>query len=102
MTPRARSHTTFVLFAIVFLTLVTGCGGGGSTTTTPTPTPVPPQTPPPTPVDQVTVTLAGTGTGVVTSTPAGINCGTTCTAPFPDGTTVQFTAAPSTGSTFAG
>jgi hypothetical protein len=30
----------------------------------------------------LTVSRAGTGTGTVTSSPAGINCGATCTAPF--------------------
>ena len=34
----------------------------------------------------VTVTKDGTGTGTVTSTPAGINCGATCSANFADGT----------------
>jgi len=51
---------------------------------------------------QVTVQSAGTGTGTVTSSPTGINCGTTCTASFASGTPVTLTAAPSTGSTFAG
>jgi hypothetical protein len=31
----------------------------------------------------VTVNLAGIGSGTVTSSPSGINCGTTCTASFP-------------------
>ncbi|MFO0686241.1 MAG: InlB B-repeat-containing protein [Sandaracinus sp.] len=51
------------------------------------------------------VTVEGTGAGVVTSAPAGIDCGaghTTCTTTVPHGTSVTLTAAPSTGSTFAG
>jgi hypothetical protein len=36
----------------------------------------------------VTVTTSGTGAGVVTSSPAGINCGTTCSATFAPGTVV--------------
>jgi hypothetical protein len=50
----------------------------------------------------MTVTRAGTGSGTVTSTPAGINCGSTCTGTFISGTTVTLTAVPATGSTFVG
>jgi hypothetical protein len=38
----------------------------------------------------------------VTSTPAGINCGTSCSGSYASGTTVTLTAAPATGSTFTG
>jgi GH35 family endo-1,4-beta-xylanase len=50
----------------------------------------------------LTVTRAGTGTGTVTSSPAGINCGGTCSANFASGTSVTLTAAAASGSTFAG
>ncbi|HYD40498.1 MAG TPA: cellulase family glycosylhydrolase [Anaeromyxobacter sp.] len=50
----------------------------------------------------LTVSKAGTGTGVVTSTPAGISCGTTCGASFAAGTTVTLSAAIASNSTFAG
>ncbi|HEX5062858.1 MAG TPA: InlB B-repeat-containing protein [Kofleriaceae bacterium] len=50
----------------------------------------------------LTVQKSGTGGGTVTSTPAGINCGTTCTQMFDYGTMVTLSAAPATGSTFAG
>jgi phospholipase C len=50
----------------------------------------------------IVVTLAGTGSGTVTSNPAGINCGTTCSANFTPGASVQLTATPASGSTFAG
>ncbi len=50
----------------------------------------------------LTVTKAGTGTGTVTSSPAGINCGATCSANYASGTVVTLTASPATGSTFAG
>ncbi len=50
----------------------------------------------------VTVTKTGTATGTVTSSPAGINCGATCTQNFNHGTTVTFTASPSAGATFLG
>ena len=48
------------------------------------------------------VSKNGTGTGTVTSAPAGINCGATCSAPFTTGTVVTLTASPAAGSTFAG
>jgi subtilisin family serine protease len=50
----------------------------------------------------LTVTKGGAGTGTVTSSPAGINCGSTCTHSFTNGTMVTLTAAPATGSAFAG
>jgi Divergent InlB B-repeat domain/Fibronectin type III domain len=50
----------------------------------------------------LTVTKSGTGSGTVTSTPAGINCGATCSASFTNGTTVNLTAAPAAGATFTG
>ena len=40
----------------------------------------------------LSVTKAGTGTGVVTSSPAGINCGATCTYGYQIGTAVTLTA----------
>ena len=51
---------------------------------------------------QLTVMLAGNGTGTVTSTPAGINCPSTCRAIFGSGTQVKLTAVPAKGSFFAG
>ncbi len=50
----------------------------------------------------LTVTKTGTGSGTVTSSPAGINCGTTCVAGFNDGTIVTLTADPDAGSKFDG
>jgi hypothetical protein len=50
----------------------------------------------------LTVTKVGNGTGLVTSTPAGIDCGTNCTADFTSGTAVTLTATAGTLSTFAG
>ena len=49
---------------------------------------------------QLTVTLAGSGSGQVTSNPAGISCGVTCTASFSSGTKVRLTATASKGSSF--
>src|SRR5262249_33144494 len=50
----------------------------------------------------LTVARAGTGAGVVTSSPAGINCGTSCSATFSSGTVVTLTASPVAGSSFSG
>ncbi|MET0501933.1 MAG: fibronectin type III domain-containing protein [Candidatus Binatia bacterium] len=54
------------------------------------------------PTFTLSVTKAGTGSGTVTSTPAGINCGSTCSALYNSGTLVTLSATPATGSTFAG
>src|SRR5207237_8841453 len=76
------------LAALFSVLLLSGCGGGSSNTQ-----------PPPNPV-QVSVTLSGSGT--VTSSPAGVNCGTTCTHTFSEGTQVTLTATPAAGFSFGG
>lgn len=48
------------------------------------------------------LTVNKQGSGTVTSVPAGINCGATCSATFTFGSTVTLTAATLSGSTFAG
>ena len=53
-------------------------------------------------LNTLVVTKSGSGTGVVTSNPAGINCGTTCNAVFTTDATVTLTAKADTGSVFAG
>lgn len=50
----------------------------------------------------LTITKTGAGTGTVTSSPSGINCGSTCTAAFTAGQSVILTAAPDANSTFSG
>jgi len=50
----------------------------------------------------LSVTPAGTGSGTVTSDPAGINCGATCSYSFANNTVVILTATAATGSTFNG
>jgi hypothetical protein len=50
----------------------------------------------------VSVTRAGTGSGTVTSSPAGINCGTSCSINVAPGTLVTLTATPASGSVFSG
>ncbi len=48
------------------------------------------------------ISISGTGDGTVTSSPAGINCGSTCSASFATGTSVTLTATASDNATFAG
>jgi hypothetical protein len=50
----------------------------------------------------LSVVKVGLGNGTATSTPAGINCGTSCSGSYASGTTVTLTATPATGSTFSG
>ena len=50
----------------------------------------------------LTVTKPGSGTGTVRSLPPGINCGSDCNENYDAGTVVTLTAAPDTGSYFAG
>jgi hypothetical protein len=50
----------------------------------------------------LTVTREGTGSGTVTSDPAGIECGETCTRSYPSGTVVTLTATPAPGARFVG
>jgi hypothetical protein len=52
---------------------------------------------------KLTVNKSGDGTGRVVSSPAGIDCGPTCAAPFPDDDLqVTLTATPDPGSAFVG
>jgi len=48
----------------------------------------------------LTVTKSGSGTGTVTSSPAGIDCGSTCSSTFPSDSTVTLTETPDLGSIF--
>jgi len=54
------------------------------------------------PVFTATVQKQGIGSGRITSTPAGIDCGTSCSGDYEQGTTVSFNAAPVPGSVFVG
>ena len=80
------------MVAIFSILLLSGCGGGSSS---------PPPPPPPGPVE-VTVTASGSGKGTVSSAPAGIDCGSTCTHTFAEGTQVTLTATPTAGFSFTG
>lgn len=50
----------------------------------------------------VTASKSGSGTGTITSTPAGIDCGTNCKADFAFNSTVTLVATPAAGSIFSG
>lgn len=54
------------------------------------------------PTFSLTISAIGAGGGRVVSVPAGIDCGTSCTARFPGGTSVTLTATPAANSTFVG
>ena len=86
------------ILPVVFAFFLTACGGGAgggssSTTSTPSPTPTP---------SSYTLQVNKTGTGTVTSSPSGINCGSTCSASYASGTSVTLTAAAGSGYTFSG
>jgi hypothetical protein len=51
---------------------------------------------------RLAVAETGSGTGAVSSAPAGIDCGTVCSAQFDDDSTVTLTADAATGSVFSG
>lgn len=50
----------------------------------------------------LSVNKSGSGGGTIISTPTGIDCGVTCDNAYINGTSVQLTAIPDAGSTFAG
>jgi phospholipase C len=88
--PTSKLFCTHKLLAnlccLAALSIVCGCGSTTHTTQT----------------SNFELTLQSSGTGTITSSPAGINCGQTCSASFASGTVVTLTATPGTGSTFGG
>jgi len=57
---------------------------------------------PPPPAGKHNLLVSKNGSGSVRSSPAGVDCGGTCAAPFDDGTVISLTATPDAGWTFAG
>jgi len=56
----------------------------------------------PTPIVQLSITKTGAGSGTITSSPAGLNCGATCSAGFSTNSVVQLTATTGSNSVFTG
>lgn len=54
------------------------------------------------PHETLSVTKAGSGSGTVSSSPAGISCGSACSQAFTFGTSVTLAATPAAGSVFSG
>ena len=81
----AATSEYLVLYRPTLQTLRTRLIGGNVSTTFP-----------------LAISKAGTGSGTVTTSPAGINCGSDCGESFASGTVVALTATPAVGSTFAG
>lgn len=75
----------------MLLLILGGCAGGDNGGG--------PQPLGPRPSVTLTIVKAGTGTGTITSAPAGVDCGTTCTSTVTAGTVVTLTATPASGST---
>lgn len=67
---------------------------------TPAPSPTPTPNPTPPPAGSFTLTTSVTGSGSISSSPAGITCGTTCSASFTSGTVVTLTRTARTGASF--
>jgi hypothetical protein len=77
------------LLSAAALSLLVACGGGGGSA-------------PSTPTTTQPLSVQVTGAGRVTSTPAGLDCSSTCSAPFEVSSTVSLTAQPATGFRFLG
>ena len=80
------------LFALSTLMLA-GCGAGTGSSSPSNPSAQ---------AYQLTVTAPPAGAGTITSSPAGINCPSTCSASFPQNTKVTLTATPGANYFFAG
>lgn len=72
--------------AFIWVIGLSACGGGGDGTTSGA---------------SATLSVAVVGNGVVSSQPAGIDCGVHCSAEVTLGTKVHLTATPSTGNVFS-
>src|ERR1700680_2120905 len=87
---RLKYCTVVCGLSLIFLVLC-GCGGGASSSSGTPPGSV-----------QLSVQAAGVGGGMISSNPAGINCGQACSASFASGTQVMLTASPMGNSFFVG
>ncbi|CAN5158954.1 hypothetical protein BH11PSE11_BH11PSE11_36550 [soil metagenome] len=90
----AGSQSTGALTASATYSLTcTGSGGSATASTTVTVA---------APIASYSLTTNVNGAGSVSSSPAGINCGSSCSANFDAGTSVVLTATPTAGNSFSG
>jgi hypothetical protein len=87
-----KRRVGFFVTSIMLACLLAGCGGGGGSASPP----------PATAPVEVTLDVGVSGSGSVASSPAGIDCNSTCTALFVQGSTVTLTATPGSGYLFSG
>src|ERR1700681_1729856 len=93
-TTERRSAVLHLVFASL---LVAACGGGGGSSPSGGGTASGGGGP-----KRFAVAVAATGSGPVNSPPAGVDCGTTCSASFDAGTRLSLAATPSAGWHFVG
>jgi Divergent InlB B-repeat domain len=88
--------TLRLILPLLAALLISACGGGGGGGGTGTP-------PPPIGgTSTYTITVSKTGAGTIVSTPAGVDCGATCSASYAADTTITLTATPAAGQRFSG
>jgi hypothetical protein len=87
-------HVVRLSLTLILLGLLAGCGGVGASTPSTPKTATPPQT--------FSLSVNTSGNGAVTSSPSGIDCGTTCNASFTSGSQVTLNATPAIGYVFNG
>jgi phospholipase C len=96
--PRSALMAPLSAVCAALIITLTGCGGmvAGSTPSSPS------QPQPQSQSFTLTVSVSGDGGGSITSSPAGINCGTTCSSSFGPNTQVKLTATPNSTAVFSG
>ena len=93
----------FLVVGLSLLAITVACGGVQSDPpSSGSGSPPSGGSPPPPASSKITVQDTGNGSGTVTSSPAGINCGTDCSASFPTGSQVTLNAKAGGNSDFMG
>src|SRR4026208_1352890 len=93
-----RQILGFLLYG-VFAVLIAACGGDGTPNSQPDLDSTSPSSQ--SVSAMLTIQKSGTGFGTITSNPAGLNCGTTCTLTVALGTVITLTVAPAPNNTLA-
>ena len=88
--------TRFPITLPLLATVLLAACSGGSSAPSPAPSPVPPA-----PATAV-LSVSNSGLGRIVSTPAGIDCGSQCSASFPQDSVISLSATPDSGQEFAG